>query len=78
MYLTDHLQSMSAKNESVSMESARLNVISRNEKAVTAALKNVYFGVQHNLPNSIIPDLNDLCIDQVKTINTFSSQNVYL
>ena len=67
---------MSAKNESVSMESARLNVIRKNEKAVTAALKNVYSGVQHNLPNYIIPDLNYLCIDQVNTINTFSSQNV--
>ena len=47
------------------METARQQAFSKSEAAVTAALKNVYFAAQQNLPSSVVPHLNELLIEQV-------------
>ncbi|XP_045172112.2 uncharacterized protein LOC123534103 [Mercenaria mercenaria] len=46
------------------MISARQVATNKSETAVIAALKNVYFSAKQNLPSSVVPALNDLCIRQ--------------
>ncbi|XP_053382594.1 zinc finger MYM-type protein 6-like [Mercenaria mercenaria] len=38
--------------------------LSKSEAAVTAAMKNIFFMTSNNLPNMLISNLNELCIDQ--------------
>ncbi|KAK6179566.1 hypothetical protein SNE40_011894 [Patella caerulea] len=46
------------------MVKARDKSISKSKEAVFSAMKNVLFMAQHDLPNSILQDLNNLCIEQ--------------
>ena len=46
----DHKQAISAPKEQVNMEQAVKNVLSKEEKAVTIAMKSVYFLVKLVIP----------------------------
>ena len=49
------------------MDSACQAALSKSEAAVTSAMVNVYFAAKQNLPNIIVPSLNEFCIKQGAT-----------
>ena len=49
------------------MDSACQSALSKSEAAVTSAMVNVYFTAKQNLPNIIVPSLNEFCIKQAAT-----------
>ena len=49
------------------MDSACQAALSKSEAAVTSAMVSVYFAAKQNLPNIIVPSLNELCIKQGAT-----------
>lgn len=60
--ISDHKKADEASKQSQTMVAARHIATSKSEAAVTAALKNVYYAAKQNLPSSVIPSLNSLCI----------------
>ena len=49
------------------MDSSCQAPLSKSEAAVTSAMVNVYFAAKQNLPNIIVPSLNEFCIKQGAT-----------
>jgi hypothetical protein len=66
MFISDHKEASQATSLKTSMSNARATAISKSEAAVVSAMTNVYFAAQNNLASSLVPDLNRLCILQVK------------
>ncbi|XP_053384113.1 uncharacterized protein LOC123537389 isoform X3 [Mercenaria mercenaria] len=46
------------------MKMAQQTALGKSEAAITAALKNVYFAAKNDLANSMVPELNNLCLKQ--------------
>jgi hypothetical protein len=57
--------------ETKEYETARSKQLQSSEAAVIGAMKNVAFMASHDLPNSIMADLNELCKEQVCTLTNF-------
>ena len=49
------------------MDSVSQAALSKSKAAVTSMMVNVYFAATQNLPNIIVPSLNELCIRQGAT-----------
>lgn len=49
------------------MDAAREAALSKNKHAIVSALRNVYFAAVNDLPNSTVPKLHELCIEQGAT-----------
>lgn len=55
-------KSKSAENMEVA---GQKNALSKSKSAIISALLNTYFAASNDLPNSMVPRLNNLCISQV-------------
>ncbi|XP_076344932.1 uncharacterized protein LOC143244338 [Tachypleus tridentatus] len=63
----DHRDAMEASKLSTAMTKATVSATNKSETAIIAAMHNVYFAAKHDLPSSLIPDLNRLCMMQGAT-----------
>ena len=66
LFISDHKEASQAWSLKTSMTNAQAAAISKSEAAVVSAMTNVYFAAQHTLASSLVPDLNRLCVLQVK------------
>ncbi|XP_076304377.1 uncharacterized protein LOC143222182 [Tachypleus tridentatus] len=58
---------MEASKLSTAMTKATVSATNKSETAIIAAMHNVYFAAKHDLPGSLILDLNRLCMMQGAT-----------
>lgn len=64
MLFSDHLHAADAFKQKT-FEQCRVSAHSKSQKAVEAAVINTYFAAKTDMASSRIPNLNELCIDQV-------------
>ncbi|KAH3838613.1 hypothetical protein DPMN_112022 [Dreissena polymorpha] len=62
--MNSHLRALEIIKEVKECDTARVKYLNGSKAAVIAAMKNVSFMALHDLPNSILGDLNDLCKEQ--------------
>ncbi|XP_076327256.1 E3 SUMO-protein ligase KIAA1586-like isoform X2 [Tachypleus tridentatus] len=58
---------MEASKLTTEITKATVSATNKSETAIIAAMHNVYFAAKHDLPSSLIPDLNRLCMMQGAT-----------
>ncbi|XP_076365834.1 zinc finger protein 862-like [Tachypleus tridentatus] len=65
-YWEDHRDAMKASKLSTVITKATVSATNKSETVIIAAVHNVYFAAKHDLPSSLIPDLNKLRMMQLQ------------
>ena len=63
---SDHEHAASAIKQSKTFQQFRVNSHPKSQNAVEAAMVNTYFAAKKDMASCLVPELNQLCIDQVR------------
>lgn len=60
-----HTFAATVSKQTRDMDKAKVAALSKSKNAIVSAMTNVMFAAQHDIANTIVPELHQLCITQV-------------